>query len=79
MYSQKIPEGPEMDEYKEKRKAYDQDFPNVLATISGGSSIEVTQLDIEENKIEDLMEEATATIERTSTADVFMSYFIYDN
>ena len=79
MYSQKIPEGPEMDEYKEKRKAYDQDFPNVLATISGGSSIEVTQLDIEENKIEDLMEEATATIERTSTADVFISYFIYDN
>jgi len=79
MYSQKIPEGPEMDEYKEKRKAYDQDFPNVLATISGGSSIEVTQLDIEENKIEDLMEEATATIERKSTADVFISYFVYDN
>lgn len=61
---QKIPDGPEMDDYKEKRKAFDQDFANILATISGGSNIDVIQLDIEGPKIEELLDEAVNTVER---------------
>lgn len=61
---QKIPDGPEMEDYKERRKAFDRDFPNVLATISGGSNIDAIQLDIEMAQIEELMETATSTIER---------------
>ena len=60
----KIPDGPEMDEYKEKRKEFDKDFPNVLATINGGSSLDIIQLDVENSKIEELLEEATNTVER---------------
>lgn len=55
-----------MDEYKELRKAYDRDFPNVLATISGGSNIDPIQLDIETATVEGLMEEAITTVERRS-------------
>lgn len=64
MSPQKVPDGPEMDEYKERRKVFERDFPNVLATISGGSNIEPIQLDIETAQIEDLLEEATTTVER---------------
>ena len=53
-----------MDEYKEKRKEFDKDFPNVLATINGGSSLDIIQLDVENSKIEELLEEATNTVER---------------
>ena len=61
---QKIPDGPEMEEYKEMRKVFDRDFPNVLATISGGSNIDPLQLEIESTTIEELMDTATSTIER---------------
>lgn len=56
-----------MEEYKELRKVFDRDFPNVLATISGGSNIDPIQLDIETAQIEELMENATSTIERKQT------------
>lgn len=53
-----------MDDYKERRKAFDQDFPNILATISGGSNIDIVQLEIESSKVEDLLDEAITNIER---------------
>lgn len=56
-----------MEEYKELRKVFDRDFPNVLATISGGSNIDPIQLDIETAQIEELMENATSSIERKQT------------
>lgn len=71
---QKIPDGPEMDDYKEKRKAFDQDFANILATISGGSNIDVIQLDIEGPKIEELLDEAVNTVERKTFYSVIKCF-----
>lgn len=60
---QKVPEGPELDDFKEKRKEYDRDVGNILATISGGSSIDPVQIDLEEKAVEKLLEETATNIE----------------
>ena len=49
---------------RRRRKDFDRDFPNILATISGGSSIEPIQLEVESATVEELLDEASTSIER---------------
>lgn len=55
-----------MDDFKEKRKEYDRDIGNILATISGGSSIDPVQIDLEEKTVEAIQEESSLSIESKS-------------
>lgn len=60
---EKVPDGPEMDEYKEKRKLYEQEFQNVLSAISGGSSLDPISLEVESRPVEDILTETLTSIE----------------
>ena len=63
---QRVPEGPELDDFKEKRKEFDREFPNVLATITGGTSTEPLTIEMEEKKVEEILNETVQNIESES-------------
>jgi len=67
---QKVPDGPELDDFKEKRKEYDRDIGNILATVSGGSSIDPISIEIEEKSVEAILEETTQSTESNYTNQV---------
>lgn len=58
-----IPEGPEMEEFKESRKEFEREFPNVLGTVTGGTSIDPITVDLANRKVEELLQETTGVLE----------------
>jgi hypothetical protein len=71
---QKVPDGPELDDFKEKRKEYDRDIGNILATVAGGSSIDPISIEVEEKSVEAILEETTHSIESNYTNPVCLKY-----
>ena len=71
---QKVPDGPELDDFKEKRKEYDRDIGNILATVSGGSSIDPISIEIEEKSVEAILEETTQSTESNYTEQICFKY-----
>ena len=69
---QRVPEGPELDDFKEKRKEFDREFPNVLATITGGTSTEPLTIEMEEKKVEEILNETVQNIESESFLKIFV-------
>lgn len=59
----KVPEGPEVEEFLEKRKAHEKDLPNVQATIQGSTNIDPIIIDVDSKKEEELLKEAITNIE----------------
>ncbi|XP_050391523.2 adenylate kinase 9 [Patella vulgata] len=60
----KIPDGPEMDIFREKKKEFEKEFPSVHSTISGNTSIEPQTVDIEDQTIEKVVQNAVDKIEK---------------
>ena len=62
--SQKLPEGPELEVFKDKKKEYEKEIGNIIATITGGSNVDPLQIDLEDVTVEEMMDEVVNSMER---------------
>ena len=70
---QKLPTGPEIEEFKEKKKEFDREFQNVLATVAGGSSIEPINIEFEEKPVEEVYKESMENIESKTLQSLLLN------
>ena len=63
VYFQKLPEGPEMEAFKDKKKEYEKEIQNIIATVTGGSNVDPIQIDIEDVSVEEMLDEVAKTAE----------------
>ena len=60
---QKLPEGPEMEVFKEKKKEYEKEIQNIVASVTGGSNVDPIQIDVEDVTVEEMLEEVVKSTE----------------
>ena len=70
------PDGPELEEQRELRKQYDNEWPNIFNIITGSTSLEPVPIDtclkqddasVSVKSVEDMAKEATQSLERNYT------------
>ena len=61
---QKLPEGPELEGFKDKKKEYEKEIGNIIATITGGSNVDPLQIDLEDVSVEEMLDEIITSMER---------------
>ena len=53
-----------MEVYKDKKKEYEKEIGNIIATITGGSNVDPLQIDLEDVSVEEMLDEVVTSMER---------------
>ena len=52
-----------MEVFKEKKKEYEKEIQNIVASVTGGSNVDPIQIDVEDVTVEEMLEEVVKSTE----------------
>ena len=61
-----------MEVFKEKKKEYEKEIQNIVASVTGGSNVDPIQIDVEDVTVEEMLEEVVKSTESMYALKTFL-------